>query len=92
MNDFVQHVSSELLKHEEIDCFEDRVTLRLRSEGNFESINEFDVWADVLAETALKVINRISYAYDRVDDRELATRLRAKMLHKFDLNVSEQFG
>ena len=69
MSEFEKHLAKELFKHEEIDWEEDRVTLRIMSDGNYSPELEAREWGKLLASLSTNVIGKLLYKYGDSEDR-----------------------
>ena len=71
MSGFEKHLAYELFKHEEIDWEEDRVTLRILSNGNYSPEIEAQEWGKLLASISSNVIGKLLGKYGDSEVRML---------------------
>ncbi len=68
--DFEEHLVEKLLSFEEVDWEEDRVTLRVMSNGNYSDIVEARIWGKALGNIASTIVNKLMYKYgDDTDEK-----------------------
>ena len=67
--DFEQFLVNNLLSSDEIDWEEDRVTLRVMSNGEYSDAEEAAVWGKLLASISSKIVNKLLGKYQGNDER-----------------------
>ena len=71
MSEFELYLAKNLLSHEEIDWEEDRVTLRILSQGEHSAEIEASEWGKVLSAITSNIVGKLLRKYDDSEEQLL---------------------
>lgn len=89
--DFEKVLVDKLLSFEEIDWEEDRVTLRVMSDGNYSDTQEAEVWGKALGNIASTIVNKLSNKYSSSDTKiiELYKTIQSNLENEIKSEIAD---
>ena len=90
-SDFEKILVDKLLSFEEIDWEEDRVTLRVMSDGEHSDAEEAEVWGKALGNIATTIVNKLARKYDASDEKviELYQIIQTNIIKEFRSEIAD---
>ena len=92
MSEFENILANELISFDEVDWEEDRITLRVKSDGKYSATEEASEWGAVLASVTSVIVNKLLYKYGESPDsdlKELFKTMQARYIKEVKSEVSD---
>ena len=90
--DFEKLLADKLLTFKEVDWEENRVTLRIMSDGNYSDTEEAEIWGKALGNIASTIVNKLTYKYGDCTDAKMVSlyeKIQMGFMNEIDIEISD---